>query len=1791
MTQKDADGNPVLDVDGKKIPDAEAIAKLQETMYNDEGLNLDEINVGNAIAAIVELANQPEYFVEAYNWYAGEYSSPVGESVAMDIYLNPGNDWTEDKAEYLYANLENLLNAIFKMANLDINVEGALSDAIGGIFTNETVTALAKLLGSLSDLEALLAPKAEEDAEAGEEEAPEASEPEAQAEGEEATEEAAGLDLAAILTDILKNELGIDLSVYAQYANIAEGEVVDFGVEDAETFVAALTELLKPLKNVVDFILGGKDLTLIDSAITLQGYNGYNNAIIPLLEALGATPAAYTENADTLALTLNALVGVINKITTNDPEVANDGAIYTIIDMLPGIIYYISSNGLSQGVDKLLTPVYAILDTIRPIYNLNLNELLAGIEIGEEGNKKHLGLDLKNLNWNFIFGLLNDLLGLDLSALQQVIYDVAKSIGVDYTSASTLGAFKKGAYSEAFDQADMLTVILSFVLEWATVKENAEKLDEMLGTDGIIASLGKVFEDVEIAYGTPNWMYYFEDEAAFDAYIASGEGLPNTLAALDWENIDENEWDLDTAKYFAKNIGKLVDTVIAMINTDENAPKTVSALVDSLIAGYINGATINELVGLIAGLLENIDENLLDAAGYLLGVDIVGLKKYECEAEEMTISEFAAELANVLDTYAGGLINWLFFGDDYRFAKKSDKTDTIVINGGLGYEKGLAMVLEALGADAPAADEATTANVLEALATRVEAILANPVDEVIGLLPNLIYFLNANGAGVTVSNLLAPVYALLEKLEAAFGLEVDINELIGIDLANLSLANIVEIVEGATDLPLDAAEEILVNFCTGKIEKGEYIYKMSTTPENTITILLVVALNLVTDDAFAAKLGEMLGTDIIAGLKEVFAPSEIEYTAPDWDYATNDKYGDYLIQYPNNWNKDTAAYVTEILLSDEFDALIASLIEGGKYETLGALLTDKVNVFTSANLQTVVDAITNLLAGIDEGLLEAAGVLLGADVVGLKAYTAPEGITTVDAFAVELANVLNTYAKGLVEWFLLGDDYTFFLNGSVEAPVDIITISGAEGYANGLALLLEALGCENLPAATGETEAIVTGVLTSLAARISDILANPVEEVINLLPNLVYFLNTNGVAAVVDNTLAAITALLDKLAVFGLNVDIKALVDLKSLMGLEDTDAAISLDNLSMKDVLVAVGYMVGLDLTEVKAVLVGFDLGAVAAYTSVSDAKAVGTAKKMAYSDAFAKKDMVTILVNLVLITLADEDNAEFVKGLLGEEVYQTILNVISITKVPGDVKEMDWQFKDQVGQSFSPLDGKQNSNAYVYGKNYTEVEAKYVADNFSEFADNIIKLLGIKVNGVYVNSLSQLLTGLVGGGLYNSSNVVAIQDALAGLLDGIANLEVEGVVVGGYIVEVLNKSLGIDITAVAKVNVPEFTNDKAAFIAALADVLDPLGPILNWLLTNKEIAFFTDVDKTAFVQLPGAEGYKNGIVLLLEALGCENIVDPATLNVDAEGKDIVIAIIDPLLNKLDKILANPADEIFAILPNLVYFINSKGIDVVVKNTLEAVYRVLNAIEPIAKIDLYELVGLDFATLDFEGILDKLLGDLEVAGFSFEGLEIDAIAELTVGTLETYPSLSAEDPAYRMVWQGDKAKADMVTAILVLLIKFVTTEGNQEAIVALLESIGMTAEGKKYVAAMIEFLATCVADTSLGMDAALYSIYYVYYGVDKGASEVITSKEQLSNQWVSKLEELNKNASSEKTEVGTLITDIFDIIFEKDENGNNGVLDNNGVASNGFLSFFQKIANFFKEIGDFFRNLFSFGK
>lgn len=1769
--------------DGTKVPDE---AKIEETIASFNEMGLFSYGTGNAIAAIVELFNQePNTNFSVYDWYEDPLfnGTVTGLTPAMVQYLSYDNDLTKEKTAYIVEHLDELISSIIDMVNGNpegtYSIAAKLDELIGGaLFTNANITAVAKALSAL-DLNALLAGTG--------------NAPETVAEGEES--EAIAIDVTALVKDLI----GIDLSAFAAYADIEDD--YDWGVTDGKTFASALAGVLAPLNPLLDFILKGENLKLLDSdtgaVITLLGSNGYDTAIVPLLEALGCEVKTLEEDDNAIEV---ILLSIITKLETITGEGAD--AVAGLADLLPGVLYFLQSNALAAVVDNLLHPIYQLLDTIRPIYELNFDEILGTLLASLP-----IELDLNNLDIDFVLGLVKDMFGLDFTDLGVVIADMCKVAVTPYESKSSIIGKngKKGAYTKLFDATDLVAVILNFAFDWFTVEENVNAMANVIGGDNAatvektkkyIAGIYALIAGIEPEYGTIDWAYNFP-EGFDEAIFSSGITVTPTIESLNYPT----NWTEETAKYVTENLDALIASALKMAGVEG----TLSDMLKSKI-NLFTGENLNTLVAMLTDLLGKLNTEIVNNAGVLIGADLETLRNYKAEKETYTTVEFAQELAKILGVIPE-VVNLIFFDDDFEIFNYASGATVGTIKGSEGYAKGLAPILEALGCkNLPAADSKDVEGILVSIANRFDEILNDPINEALELLPNLIFFINANGISVSVKNILATVTAFMAQLKESFGVDVDLIAIINdalngllpedsevvIDANNLDLATVFALVQELIGLDLTAASDILVDLCVGKIEafesiSGDYGFRMVYNDDyakyDMITILVTIALMVVDNEENAAALDKMIGTDIMSALSDVFASAPVVYATPDWNYPLADNGTvdamKYSISYPNNWTLESAQYVAENIVP--IGDMIAGVIDSN-YSTLGALVSDKVKIYSSENIDAIVSAITGFLTDIDDTLLEAAGLLLDADVVGLKKYKAPAGIDTAEEFASELANVLTTYAGGLVDWLLFGEDYRFFVDERIvgdkyEDGEEIITINGGFGYANGLALILEALGVKNLPAADSKD---VEGILTVTFARLDEILANPAEEVFALLPNLLYFLNANGVAIAFDNLLAAVTTLLNKLTVFGLELDMATLIDIEGLLSIEE-DLMISIDNLTVEAILELVAYLTGFDFDLLKDVLVGFGLGAVQKYDSISRA---GEAYQMYYDDEFAVYDMITVLANLVILTVKDEDNAEKFEELLGEEVYQTIINVFNMGEVP--VQEFDWKFKEKAdtGYVFSAIEtSKLYSSNHKYGPLYTEEMAQYIATNVGEFIDNIIYLLGISIDGKSVDDLKELINGLVNGSLYNSENVIAIRDALAGVLAGIGDLEVNGAKVGGYIAEVLKTAGVADINAVATVEVPEFTEDRAQFTQYLCEVLKPLYPVLKWVLSDEDISFFVNLDKTDAIVLKGAEGYAYGIIPLLETLECQGILAPEEYYA-AVAKDsnvVLTSILDPLFDRIDVIMENPADEILSMLPNLIYFINSNGVDTVVKNTLNAVYTLLAAIEPIAKIDLYELIGLDLSTLTFEKLFDMLLDMIaESTGYEFSNLGASAVAELTVGTLVSYNSLNGKT-AYKMIYQSEVAANEMVTVVMRLMVTFIMHENNREMLIGLLRDyFNMTADAEKYVRGILDTLAACSTETYLGMDKALATIYYLFYGADVAIGETTGGIKDLNAEWQQILINMGMSDDPNEQTLGNLLAEFLDVYFED-------VLTSEGIAPNGLLAFFQKIVEWFQKIIDWFSKLF----
>ena len=107
------------------------------------------------------------------------------------------------------------------------------------------------------------------------------------------------------------------------------------------------------------------------------------------------------------------------------------------------------------------------------------------------------------------------------------------------------------------------------------------------------------------------------------------------------------------------------------------------------------------------------------------------------------------------------------------------------------------------------------------------------------------------------------------------------------------------------------------------------------------------------------------------------------------------------------------------------------------------------------------------------------------------------------------------------------------------------------------------------------------------------------------------------------------------------------------------------------------------------------------------------------------------------------------------------------------------------------------------------------------------------------------------------------------------------------------------------------------------------------------------------------------------------------------------------------------------------------------------------------------------------------------------------------------------------------------------------------------------------------------MVDTYLGMDQSLALVYYVFYCAEVGTGNTITGLGDLNAAWRQILETLGKSDDENENTLGNILAGILDKDFDD-------VLSSEGVATNGFISFFQRLADIFNKILDFFRGLFN---
>ncbi|MFI3141501.1 MAG: hypothetical protein R3Y27_04240 [Clostridia bacterium] len=361
---------------GAFVDDTSAI---EDFIVNNLGFSQTYVSSGDVVAALCELFD-PYFYGNTEYFSLGELKKDViiytdasgADHVLPDGYVfdsetqtfveveNPlyTQYWTQEKAEYVTQFLPEYIEGLAAIFGYDIGaiIGGSVSDLLATLYTTENLQAILDLIAPYLDM---------------------------------VTED----ETIAMIVESIAPFID-DVDVQAIINHIATFEIAAFENGDRDAFVAELVRLIAPLTPVLKFFLvSDEGISVYDDAIAVNSYDGYTSAILPIFEAMGCTAdtmvnaselAAIEDESEFIMALLNPILGLID-------TVVSDELVYSVLQIAPNILYFIEQGGLNIALGNLLRPVYAALDTVRPIYDVQftidinltsiIDSLLADIKI------------------------------------------------------------------------------------------------------------------------------------------------------------------------------------------------------------------------------------------------------------------------------------------------------------------------------------------------------------------------------------------------------------------------------------------------------------------------------------------------------------------------------------------------------------------------------------------------------------------------------------------------------------------------------------------------------------------------------------------------------------------------------------------------------------------------------------------------------------------------------------------------------------------------------------------------------------------------------------------------------------------------------------------------------------------------------------------------------------------------------------------------------------------------------------------------------------------------------------------------------------------------------------------------------------------------------------------------------------------------------------------------------------------------------------------------------------------
>ncbi|MBQ6601035.1 MAG: hypothetical protein IIX36_05270, partial [Clostridia bacterium] len=490
----------------------------------------------------------------------------------------------------------------------------------------------------------------------------------------------------------------------------------------------------------------------------------------------------------------------------------------------------------------------------------------------------------------------------------------------------------------------------------------------------------------------------------------------------------------------------------------------------------------------------------------------------------------------------------------------------------------------------------------------------------------------------------------------------------------------------------------------------------------------------------------------------------------------------------------------------------------------------------------------------------------------------------------------------LLEGGMVREDFENGINAiKTLAVFDEIGISGGSGYNYAIVPLLELFGIvpmtqeEYMAAVAANKGSALYPILTTLFDRVDEILAAPIESVLDILANLCYVLGTGSLSTIVENLIAPVNCVIEKVdEIFpiAIPIDVGALINggsLKVYLGEAHPgiDAGITF-KLDGNDIAVLL-----------EDLIAGISIGG--ATLSVD----LDWLKLAASAGADADKNNKVDFVNSVMDPKWDIYNGEVYKNIKGDhgDTFVTLIKTV-LTKANWDaiskalninlgdfqgivdgIIENPTKLIDLIGSIFSiegvhyiPVQNRKVENKNVNYKTYlymTEQNADIIAKNIDKLINNILSaagfgslkgLIGTLLTNDLASNLVGMITGLLGGGsvggiLSTISGLTTGEDAILVVDNGAGVVKPLGLdlSVQGYAAEYnaknedetfkysnRNKAFGEELDRVANeggtwadVNVAGINwgvnGSVTSFANALASILNPLNCVLELLLVGE--------------------------------------------------------------------------------------------------------------------------------------------------------------------------------------------------------------------------------------------------------------------------------------------------------------------------------------------------------------------